>query len=296
MNNLHVSLFLSDSSLDLSPPIITYLPLSLILASWLRSFEDFLPFPLQINPQGIEATAERSSSCGCGSACFIHNTTNSPRPPLTISFSGKSENHNGFLYRCREKQDASHRSHQAQSYATDSVQEPIGPRSTILPRIHPELEACSKQVSTLLHHNRLKKPSFSPNWTHSSRCRPKTLTYFNSMFFRFQESGEALTKCSPGNADKDILVPLTGSMYVPGKLKDPEKVVVDVGTGYYVEKDIPNAKEYFTKKVKYVTEQMEKVQAIGNEKNRIRDAVMDVMEMKLQQQFSQQKAGQTASA
>lgn len=113
---------------------------------------------------------------------------------------------------------------------------------------------------------------------------------------KFQESGEALTKCSPGNADKDILVPLTGSMYVPGQLKDPEKVVVDVGTGYYVEKDIPNAKEYFTKKVKYVTEQMEKVQAIGNEKNRIRDAVMDVMEMKLQQQFSQQKAGQTASA
>ena len=35
---------------------------------------------------------------------------------------------------------------------------------------------------------------------------------------------------------------------------------------YYIEKDTDSAKEYFTKKVKYVTEQMEKVQAIGNEK------------------------------
>lgn len=79
-------------------------------------------------------------------------------------------------------------------------------------------------------------------------------------------------------------------MYVPGKLTDPEKVIVDVGTGYYVEKDIPAAKEYFSKKVKYVTEQMEKVQAIGNEKNKIREAVMDVMETKLQAQFAQQQA------
>jgi len=34
----------------------------------------------------------------------------------------------------------------------------------------------------------------------------------------------------------DILVPLTGSLYVKGKLADREKVIVDVGTGFYVEK------------------------------------------------------------
>jgi hypothetical protein len=31
-------------------------------------------------------------------------------------------------------------------------------------------------------------------------------------------------------------VPLTSSLYVPGKLTDVENVVVDVGTGYYVKK------------------------------------------------------------
>ena len=109
---------------------------------------------------------------------------------------------------------------------------------------------------------------------------------------KFQDSGESLGKLTPENKDKEVLVPLTGSMYVPGKLNNPEKVLVDVGTGYYVEKDVNSAKEYFTKKVKYVTEQMEKVQAIGNEKNKIREAVMDVMEAKLQAQFAQQQSAQ----
>jgi prefoldin subunit 5 len=34
----------------------------------------------------------------------------------------------------------------------------------------------------------------------------------------------------------DILVPLTSSLYVKGRLSDRGKVLVDVGTGFYVEK------------------------------------------------------------
>ena len=36
--------------------------------------------------------------------------------------------------------------------------------------------------------------------------------------------------------DNTILVPLTTSLYVPGNLSDPEHVIVDVGTGYFVQK------------------------------------------------------------
>ena len=54
----------------------------------------------------------------------------------------------------------------------------------------------------------------------------------------------------PESEGKDILVPLTGSMYVPGTLVDPNKVIVDVGTGYYVEKDVAAAKDYFNRKVR----------------------------------------------
>lgn len=37
-------------------------------------------------------------------------------------------------------------------------------------------------------------------------------------------------------ADRPVLVPLTTSLYVPGRLADSDRVIVDVGTGFYVEK------------------------------------------------------------
>ena len=94
---------------------------------------------------------------------------------------------------------------------------------------------------------------------------------------------------------KQVLVPLTGSMYVPGQLANPDKVVVDIGTGYYVEKSSKNAQEYFNRKVKFVTENMERVQSIGNEKAKIRELVMDVMQDKLRAQFSQQQEAAKSS-
>jgi prefoldin alpha subunit len=51
------------------------------------------------------------------------------------------------------------------------------------------------------------------------------------------------------NANRTILVPLTASLYVPGKLDDTEKVLVDVGTGFFVEKDKKEAKEFYDGKV-----------------------------------------------
>lgn len=71
-------------------------------------------------------------------------------------------------------------------------------------------------------------------------------------------------------------------MYVPGKMADTGSVLVDIGTGYFVEKNIEDAKDYFKRRVIYVTEQMEKIQLLGLEKSKIRAATMDVIGMKIQ--------------
>ncbi|KAJ8974760.1 hypothetical protein NQ317_019164 [Molorchus minor] len=76
-------------------------------------------------------------------------------------------------------------------------------------------------------------------------------------------------------------------MYVPGRLHETDKVMIDVGTGYYVEKDIEMAKDYFQRKIKFVTEQMEKIQYLGLEKSKIRDAIVEIAEMKLAAQQQQ---------
>lgn len=46
-----------------------------------------------------------------------------------------------------------------------------------------------------------------------------------------------------------ILVPLTPSLYVPGKLASTESVLVDVGTGFLVEKTPQDAQGFYKGKV-----------------------------------------------
>ncbi|XP_003701275.1 prefoldin 5 [Megachile rotundata] len=106
---------------------------------------------------------------------------------------------------------------------------------------------------------------------------------------KFQESGSCLEKITPAMEGNEILVPLTGSMYVVGKLADTNNVLIDIGTGYYAQKNVTDAKDYFDRRVAYVTEQMEKIQQLGLEKSKVRDATADVIEMKLDDQMQKER-------
>ncbi|XP_075976437.1 prefoldin 5 [Anticarsia gemmatalis] len=98
---------------------------------------------------------------------------------------------------------------------------------------------------------------------------------------KFIESGQCVGKITPESQGKTILVPLTGSMYVPGVITDTEKVLIDIGTGYYAQKDIEGAKDYFKRKVEFVTEQVEKIKMLGSEKAKVHKAICTVIENKL---------------
>jgi prefoldin alpha subunit len=46
-----------------------------------------------------------------------------------------------------------------------------------------------------------------------------------------------------------MLVPVTDSMFVPGKLASSTEVLIDIGTGYFLKKSIPGAVKILDKKV-----------------------------------------------
>lgn len=52
------------------------------------------------------------------------------------------------------------------------------------------------------------------------------------------------------SSGKDILVPLSGSLYVPGKFASADELLVDVGTGYYVGKTVGQTAAFLDKKVR----------------------------------------------
>lgn len=75
-------------------------------------------------------------------------------------------------------------------------------------------------------------------------------------------------------ADKDMFIPLTSSLYVRGR-NSVDKFKIDVGTGYFVEKDQAEAIAFFNKRIdklsgdaiklkQLITEKVSLLQAIDN--------------------------------
>ncbi len=69
---------------------------------------------------------------------------------------------------------------------------------------------------------------------------------------KFQMAKTAISAMSPSHDGKEILIPLTESLYVPGKVRDPSKVMVELGTGFYVEKNVKDAQAFLDRKTKLV--------------------------------------------
>ncbi|KAI0739867.1 Prefoldin-domain-containing protein [Daedaleopsis nitida] len=103
---------------------------------------------------------------------------------------------------------------------------------------------------------------------------------------RFRGCIDHAGQVKPENKDKTILVPLTTSLYVPGKLSDLEHVIVDVGTGYYVKKTRPQALKYYEAKVEYIRGNLEALQETIQKKQEFMKELIAVLQMKLQQQAS----------
>mmetsp|Transcript_11802 Transcript_11802/g.28161 ORF Transcript_11802/g.28161 Transcript_11802/m.28161 type:complete len:157 (+) Transcript_11802:177-647(+) len=97
---------------------------------------------------------------------------------------------------------------------------------------------------------------------------------------RFGESRESLKAIKPENVGKEIMVPMTASLYIKGTLDNADSVLVDIGTGYFVEKNPKEADEYLQRKVQYLGENCERLEANISEKRKNLEAVTMVMQHK----------------
>merc|ERR1712100_313743 len=92
---------------------------------------------------------------------------------------------------------------------------------------------------------------------------------------------EILSEIEPEGA-KEILVPLTQSLYVPGVIVEAEKVLVDIGTGYYAEKTVPKAKEMIERKQLLVAQNRDSLTQVVKQKKQNLEAIQMVMMQKIQ--------------
>ncbi|KAF5319403.1 hypothetical protein D9619_008556 [Psilocybe cf. subviscida] len=99
---------------------------------------------------------------------------------------------------------------------------------------------------------------------------------------KFKACLENVREIKPENTNKTILVPLTNSLYVPGKLSDPEHVVVDVGTGYYVQKTRPQAVKHYQNKVEYIRTNVDSLEETIQKKRENMNYLTGVLQQKIQ--------------
>ncbi|KAK7696492.1 hypothetical protein QCA50_001149 [Cerrena zonata] len=101
---------------------------------------------------------------------------------------------------------------------------------------------------------------------------------------KFKACVENVAEVKPQNKNKTILVPLTNSLYVPGKLSDLDNVIVDVGTGYYVKKPRAQAVKHYQAKVDYIGSNITSLQETIQKKQENLNTILNILQSKLQAQ------------
>ncbi|KAI9727513.1 MAG: subunit of tubulin prefoldin [Chrysothrix sp. TS-e1954] len=116
-------------------------------------------------------------------------------------------------------------------------------------------------------------------------------TQLRSAQARFGDCVRSINEGVAKRAEGDqILVPLTTSLYVPGRLKSKEKVLVDVGTGFYVEKTTDKAIKFYTEKTKEIGANLKDLEGILQGKTNNLRIVEEVLRQKMVQAQDGDKA------
>ncbi|KAF6234456.1 hypothetical protein HO173_007489 [Letharia columbiana] len=98
---------------------------------------------------------------------------------------------------------------------------------------------------------------------------------------KFRDCGVSVRDGLGRDEGTPILVPLTPSLYVPGKLASTDAVLVDIGTGFYVEKTPPAAREFYSRKVEELGRNLQDLERIVQGKQGNLSVVEDVLRQKV---------------
>jgi len=81
--------------------------------------------------------------------------------------------------------------------------------------------------------------------------------------------------------DREVMVPLTESVYVPGKMKDTNRLMLELGTGYFVERSNREALQFIERKQRIVDANSENIAAAVQASQQNMQALTSAMQGKM---------------
>ncbi len=110
----------------------------------------------------------------------------------------------------------------------------------------------------------------------------------------YDMSSKVLGEMTPENAGKEMLVPLTNSVFVPGKVGDCKSVLVNIGTGYFVERPVTGAKTHCDERSEVLAGNIQKFAKALMEKRNSLEMCMMILQKKMEV-ASKENSTQTAT-
>lgn len=95
--------------------------------------------------------------------------------------------------------------------------------------------------------------------------------------------------------DKTLLLPLTSSLYLPGKITQKDEYLVDIGTGYFAQKNAVDAKKVYEFKINKLSADGDKLREILVKKNESLNKVNLVLRSKMIEYEKQQQQEQAST-
>ncbi|KAF2460975.1 Prefoldin [Lineolata rhizophorae] len=129
----------------------------------------------------------------------------------------------------------------------------------------------------------------APQLTQLKKQLDDELQHLSSSFQSLRGAQAKFRDCGRSVADgvaarapgQPVLVPLTPSLYVPGRLAGTESVLVDVGTGFFVEKGTKDAREFYGRKVEELGRNLGELEKIVQQKAGNLRVIEDALRQKL---------------
>ncbi|KJE89037.1 prefoldin [Capsaspora owczarzaki ATCC 30864] len=136
--------------------------------------------------------------------------------------------------------------------------------------------------------------TFAKQMDEEVRFLIQSLSQLHQAVKRFEESRDSLAQLGDAKEGSDLLVPLTSSLYVPGTLANAGKVMVDIGADYYVERSVKDASAFFSRRIAFLMDNIEKLQKTIGTKRANLNSLQDIIDRKTQ--YQQQQMQQAAAA
>lgn len=103
----------------------------------------------------------------------------------------------------------------------------------------------------------------------------------------FEMSTKSLSTMTPNDENREILLPLANSVFVPGKAKDVKRVMLNVGTGYFAEMSVEAARNHCLTKGSMLGANVNKFAKMLAQKRSHLETCMKILQLKVAQQQRQ---------